>query len=92
MLLFTQQDAYCLASRLADLESGRLSSLSSALQSYERARKPVVSSLLAKSVFLGAVETLDGSLGAAVRDNFFATMATLGVAEKILMDGAVPRV
>eukprot|EP00953_Heterococcus_sp_UTEX-ZZ885_P030771 16228-Heterococcus_DN1.PRE.1 len=59
------EDAYCLASRLADLESGKLSSLSSALQSYERARKPVVSSLLAKSVFLGAVETLDGSLGAA---------------------------
>jgi hypothetical protein len=86
------QDAYSIASRLASLQTGKFSTLGEAMRSYESARKPVVASLLAKSVLLGGVETLDGSVGSLVRDNFFAAMGAAGVAEKVLMDGATARV
>ncbi|KAG5189070.1 monooxygenase [Tribonema minus] len=86
------QDAYCLAERLQALKRGDYGSVREAVRSYEATRKPLVASLLAKSVFLGGVETLDGPVGAFVRDNFFSVMGTVGVAEKIFVDGGVPRV
>ncbi|CAM9584040.1 unnamed protein product, partial [Scytosiphon promiscuus] len=55
------QDAYCLAERLAELNRGAPAyegSLITALQAYERARKPDTALVLAKSVLVGAVETL----------------------------------
>lgn len=53
--------------------------------------------MLAKSAFVGAVETLGGAagggaLGEAFRDNFFFGMWKAGVAEQIFMDGAMPKV
>ncbi|CAN0052897.1 unnamed protein product, partial [Ectocarpus sp. 13 AM-2016] len=94
-----QQDAYCLAGRLANLNSGAAfeGSLIAALRDYERARKPDTSLVLAKSAFVGAVETLGGAagggaVGEAFRDNFFFGMWKAGVAEQIFMDGAIPKV
>lgn len=94
------QDAYCLAERLSELNRGSPAyegSLITALQAYERARKPDTALVLAKSVFVGAVETLGGgsgggALGEAFRDNFFFGMWKAGVAEQIFMDGAMPKV
>lgn len=87
------QDAYCLAERVADLNRGAYDgSLSAALQGYERTRKPETALVLAKSVFVGAVETLGGAAGEAFRDNFFFGMWKGGVAERIFMDGAMPKV
>ncbi|CAB1115698.1 unnamed protein product [Ectocarpus sp. CCAP 1310/34] len=93
------QDAYCLAGRLADLNSGAAfeGSLIAALRYYERVRKPDTSLVLAKSAFVGAVETLGGAagggaVGEAFRDNFFFGMWKAGVAEQIFMDGAMPKV
>lgn len=87
------QDAYYLAECLADLNGGGYEgSLSGALKDYERRRKPDTAAVLAKSVFVGAVETLDGPAGEAFRDNFFFGMWKAGVAEKIFMDGAMPKV
>ena len=93
-----KQDAYCLAERLAALNRGGYDgSLIAALQDYERARKPDTALVLAKSVFVGAVETLGGAatggpVGQAFRDNFFFGMWKGGVAEQIFMDGAMPKV
>ena len=93
------QDAYCLAQRLAALNRGSAydGSLIAALQDYERARKPDTALVLAKSVFVGAVETLGGATGGGVvgelfRNNFFFGMWKGGVAEQIFMDGAMPKV
>lgn len=86
------QDAYCLASNIKKLNAGEYTTLAQAVEAYEKTRKFPVASLLAKSVFLGAVETLDGDLGSCFRDNFFATMGALGVAESVLMQGAIPKI
>lgn len=53
--------------------------------------------MLAKSVFVGAVETLGGAAGGGAagevfRNNFFFGMWKGGVAEQIFMDGAMPKV
>lgn len=87
------QDAYCLSERLAELNSGAFDgNLAAALQAYERARKPDTALVLAKSVVVGAIETLGGPLGEAFRDNFFFGMWKGGVAEQVFMDGAMPKV
>lgn len=89
----TTQDAYCLADCLALLNGGEYGGrLSEALLDYERRRKPETASLLAKSVVVGTLETLGGTAGEAFRDNFFFGSWKLGVAERIFMDGAMPKV
>lgn len=93
MLRLAKQDAYCLAECLAKLNRGSYDgSLSGALQDYERRRKPETSQVLAKSVVVGAIETLGGGVGEAFRDNFFFGMWKTGAAERIFMDGAMPKV
>lgn len=94
-----KQDAYCLAERVAALNRGNAfgGSLAAALQDYERARKPDTALVLAKSVIVGAVETLGGAASGGVagelfRNNFFFGMWKGGVAEQVFMDGAMPKV
>jgi hypothetical protein len=57
---------------------------------FESKRKLPTGLLSAKSVFLGALETLPGPLGGAVRDIFFVAVGRLGIAEYIFLDGAKP--
>lgn len=92
--LFVSKDAYCLAERLADLNRCRNygGSLSASLRDYERTRKPDTALVLAKSVIVGAIETLGGAAGATFRDNFFFGMWKGGVAEQVFMEGAMPKV
>lgn len=78
---------------MADLNHGGYDGrLLDALRDYERRRKPETASVLAKSVIVGAIETLGGSIGEALRDNFFFGMWKGGVAERVFMDGAMPKV
>lgn len=82
-----------MAERLAHLNKGGYNgSRSAALRDYERRRKPETTSVLAKSVIVGGIETLGGVAGEAFRNNFFFGTWKLGVAEKIFMDGAMPKV
>jgi 2-polyprenyl-6-methoxyphenol hydroxylase-like FAD-dependent oxidoreductase len=85
------QDAQCLALCIAAHNQGEISQ-SEALAKYETTRKSTVATLLAKSVILGVVETLPEPLGPAFRDNFFYTLGKLGIAQKVLIDAAIPKV
>lgn len=88
-----KQDAYCLAERLAVLNRGGYGgSLPDALRDYERRRKPDTTSVLVKSAIVGKVETLGGVAGEVFRNNFFFGTWKLGVAERVFMDGAMPKV
>lgn len=58
---------------------------------YEGVRRPHTALLVAKSVVLGYIETLSGP-GVVFRDWFFRVMGFLGIAQKIFVDGARPRV
>jgi len=84
------QDAYCLASNLAEIGK-KHASLPDALKAYERRRKPPTTRIMLNSWILGNLETQTG-LGASFRDNFFTATGALGVAEKVFLDGAVPKV
>eukprot|EP00747_Dinoflagellata_sp_TGD_P033006 gnl/TRDRNA2_/TRDRNA2_136344_c0_seq2.p1 gnl/TRDRNA2_/TRDRNA2_136344_c0~~gnl/TRDRNA2_/TRDRNA2_136344_c0_seq2.p1 ORF type:complete len:419 (-),score=81.24 gnl/TRDRNA2_/TRDRNA2_136344_c0_seq2:34-1290(-) len=84
------QDAYCLASQLAKLHAGERESLGEALEKYEERRKPPTIELLAKSVFLGELETLPGDLS-QVRNGLFFVLGKLGIAERVFIDGCLPR-
>ena len=82
------QDAACLARRLREVNRGSVG-LDEAIGSYQRRRQPAVSSLLAKSAFLGELETLPGDLS-LLRDGFFLTTGALGIAERVFVDGTMP--
>ncbi|EKX48006.1 hypothetical protein GUITHDRAFT_68920, partial [Guillardia theta CCMP2712] len=70
------QDAYCLASNLAEIGK-KHASLPDALKAYERRRKPPTTRIMLNSWILGNLETQTG-LGASFRDNFFTATGALG--------------
>lgn len=99
------QDAYNLAQdisaanrRAGDIDKDSLSlslnqksiAVKKIAKEFEMKRKLPTGLLSAKSVFLGALETLPGPLGGAVRDLFFVAVGKLGIAEYIFLDGAKP--
>jgi hypothetical protein len=57
---------------------------------YQRPRILSTSLLSLKSNFLGQIETLGGPIGRFTRDSFFRLTAALGVAQLVLLSGAVP--
>jgi len=80
------QDAYSLASNLASADT-----VSEALAKYQRTRLPPTASLTLKSVLVGKLETQAGA-GAVFRDALIGTLARIGVAKQIFLDGAAVRV
>eukprot|EP00968_Pinguiococcus_pyrenoidosus_P003276 scaffold193_cov255-Pinguiococcus_pyrenoidosus.AAC.45 len=84
------QDAYCLASEIKKVNEDVLS-VDEALLQYESIRKPPTAELLLKSAFLGEVETLPGELS-RLRNAFFAVTGRLGIAERVFVDGTLPRI
>ncbi|CAM9099080.1 unnamed protein product [Discosporangium mesarthrocarpum] len=87
------QDAYCLAECIRELNLGGYDrDVGRAMHQYESMRKPTTTSLLAKSAIVGGIETLQGPLGEAFRDNFFFGMWKTGIAGKMFFDGTVPKV
>jgi salicylate hydroxylase len=79
-------DAYRLAAELKAVGTEH-STISAALDSYERQRWWPTSRLLLNSRILGFLETQRGP-GALFRDAFFFTTGKLGVAEKVFLDAA----
>lgn len=61
-----------------------------ALLGYQIARLPPTAVISLKSNFLGNVETLGGDLGGLARDSFFRFTAKFGIAQLVLLSGAVP--
>ncbi|CAE8621373.1 unnamed protein product, partial [Polarella glacialis] len=94
------QDAVCLSRWLRQVgfsETSKSSSLTglaaeAALLGYTAQRLPPVALLGFESGFLGQVETLPGSLGSFVRDNFFRLVGKTGVAPLVFLNGAISRV
>lgn len=58
---------------------------------YQRTRLPPTASLTLKSVLVGKLETQAGA-GAVFRDALIGTLARIGVAKQIFLDGAAVRV
>mmetsp|Transcript_14687 Transcript_14687/g.24562 ORF Transcript_14687/g.24562 Transcript_14687/m.24562 type:complete len:320 (-) Transcript_14687:126-1085(-) len=95
------QDAYSLASKLADLKKGRFSTVKNALDAYEKQRKIPTTLIQLESRLLGILETAGDSsvskdtgivLPGFVRDAFFYATGKLGVAEQVFLKGATPKV
>lgn len=95
------QDAYCLAQKVtqyneAVVRGGNVDeetpSLAKLLKEYENTRWPGTFSILWKSLFLGYLETggPDGFY-ATFRNIFFKITGFLGIARKVLLDSAVPK-
>lgn len=83
------QDAYVLAARLAEV-GGAHASVKDALLAYEAARIPPTAAIVQSSRGVGFLETLGGP-GALVRDAALFAAGKLGVAEKVFLASAVPR-
>ena len=58
---------------------------------YQRPRFLPTTLLSLKSNFLGQVETLGGPVGGLARDSFFRVTTALGVAQSVLLSGAIPK-
>lgn len=93
------QDAYCLASKMLEYnaalenEGDKPPSLKTYLKTYEHLRWRPTFDIFLKSSFLGYLET-GGPNGfyAKFRDVFFKTMGVVGVAERVLLSAASPKV
>jgi salicylate hydroxylase len=91
------QDAYCLAKQLyaynAEIEQGRDANLNAMLKDYENTRWPSTFGIFWKSTFLGYLETGgEDGLYARFRDVFFKTMGAVGIAERVLLSAAKPKI
>ena len=91
------QDAYCLASRIQEYNAlvqvgDDEIQLGAFLKDYEKTRWPAIFQIFWKSGFLGYLETGgENGLYARFRDVFFKTMGLVGVAERVLLSAAVPK-
>eukprot|EP00899_Mesostigma_viride_P011332 jgi/Mesvir1/2019/Mv06199-RA.1 len=84
------QDAYSLALKLVDLNSGKFRSLGEALTAYETVRKNPNAIIMECSRLLGLVETLSG-VGAVGRDCALYASGKLGLGGMIFIGGALLR-
>ena len=92
------QDAYCLADKLYQYNNAVAAgndsvSLSQLIKEYEKVRWPATFNIFWKSLFLGYLETggTDGIVS-KFRDVFFKTMGIVGVAQRVLLSAAIPKV
>lgn len=92
------QDAYCLVEKIYDynakVEAGDAeANLEKLLNLYEKTRWPACFNVFWKAAFLGYLETggVDGFY-AKFRDVFFKTMGVVGVASRVLLNAAAPKV
>lgn len=97
------QDAYCLAKKIFEYNARVTSDFSapksgegakdmkSLLKDYEQTRWAPTTSISLKAGFLGYLETGGGFIS-KFRDAFFFTMGRIGVAKKIFLGAATPKV
>lgn len=92
------QDAYCLAKRLAEYNQAlaqqeKTATLQKYLREYESIRWMPNFQIFWKASFLGYLETggFDG-VYSTFRNAFFKTMAVIGVARRVLLSAAKPKV
>lgn len=93
------QDAYCLVTKICEYnqqfsKNGNedIKSLKAFLNDYQHIRSPKTFNIFWKSVVLGYLET-GGNQGlySKFRDVFFKTMGMIGVAKKVLLGAATPK-
>ena len=75
-----------------DAGTGRPTTLGRLLKEYETLRWLPTTSITLKSIFLGYLETGGEGLPSKLRDGVFFTLGKLGIATKVFLDGATPRV
>lgn len=91
------QDAYCLVQKISEYNAAvkagsTVANLQEYLDAYERTRWPSTFGVFWKAAFLGYLET-GGTKGvySKFRDVFFKTMGSVGIAEKVLIGAATPK-
>ena len=87
------QDAWCLARHVAAVgaPSGKAGSLGQALAAYEALRRPPTAALQVSSAAIGLLDTLPAPLH-LFRDLALWIAAQAGIAGKVFVNGALPRV
>lgn len=85
------QDARCLSLAISRI-GGDISSLSGALEMYERTRRVPVQATLQTSSLVGFLETQGGAIGARMRNNLFRVLGAARIQEKVLLQAAIPRI
>lgn len=83
------QDSFVLAGMIKKVNEGTCT-LPDAMRRYQWTRLWPTAFISIKSNFLGALETLGGPVGRAVRDNFFRVTGMIGIAQMVLLSGAIP--
>jgi len=78
--------------KLSSNDSSVEISFATMLKDYENLRWNPTSSITAKSIFLGYLETGGKGLPSLFRDAFFFCAGKLGVAQKIYLDAATPKI
>ena len=93
------QDAYVLANAIQShnrnlvlgIDGKNPHNLIQLCKEYENIRKPPTALLTLKSGFLGVLETLGGPFSTLFRDNVFRFLAFSGIAKKVYLDSAKPK-
>lgn len=93
------QDAYCLVEKIFDFNARVVdlgdteANLQDLFNEYEKTRWPACFNVFWKSTFLGYLETggVDGFYS-KFRDTFFKTMGIVGVASRVLLNAAAPKI
>lgn len=85
------QDAYSLASLIAKYNRGEIGSLAAVTGELQWKRKLPTAKLALKSSVIGRIETLPGSLGCFIKDNFFRVTSGLGIIKKEFVEAATPK-
>lgn len=96
------QDAYCLSQAIntynkqfspsSSEDEVDIQNLQYFLKNYEKIRWKPTADITLKAAFLGYLETGNGDFLSKFRDAFFFTMGKIGVAKKVYLDGATPKV
>ena len=99
------QDSYCLARKISEYnkrlstsslelinEEEKSISLQEYLKDYENTRWKPTSDITLKAALLGYLETGGKGIPSKFRDVFFFTLDKLGVAQRIYLGGATPKV
>ena len=62
------------------------------LKNYEKVRWKPTADITLKAAFLGYLETGNSDFLSKFRDAFFFSMGKIGIAKKVFLDGATPKV
>mmetsp|Transcript_18323 Transcript_18323/g.25839 ORF Transcript_18323/g.25839 Transcript_18323/m.25839 type:complete len:272 (+) Transcript_18323:238-1053(+) len=87
-----EHNANCLITVKSNQEPNNTPSLKELLKSYEQIRWPPTASITLKAAFLGYLEVGGAGFLSKFRDSFFFVAGKIGLAAKVFLDAATPKV